>query len=381
MKDHPETNAALSTAAGRLESLDVLRGFAMFLLRDCGLVAVLAMFCGMTDITTFEHHAAWAGCNFHDIIAPLFIFAAGASFPLSLAKSRAKGMTEWAIFRKALRRFALLFLVGLFESLYRFPQVEGFPPFGTLQLIALSVFGASLVYMLVRPRWRLVAAMGVFGLMTFVHCCIVAPGAPAGATAYSPEGNVIQWLHRALYMSSFIDGRVNGVLVDSAGPFNAPNAAVLSLLGMFAVDVISADGMRTSWRKALRLLGCSATCALGAFILSLFLPPVKNIWTSTFVLLTATVAYALFALFYWVVDVLEWRKWAFFFKLFGMNVIVIYLVREFIDFRYTYNLTFGLAAKFFPGLWGNLYATLSWLFMEWALLYFLYRKKIFVKIG
>jgi predicted acyltransferase len=42
----------------------------------------------------------------------------------------------------------------------------------------------------------------------------------------------------------------------------------------------------------------------------------------------------LLALFYYVIDVLGYKKWAFFFKVIGMNSILIYISSKFINWNY-----------------------------------------------
>jgi predicted acyltransferase len=91
-------------------------------------------------------------------------------------------------------------------------------------------------------------------------------------------------------------------------------------------------------------------------------------------------AFVEMALFYWLIDVLNYRKWAFFFKVIGMNSLVIYFANHFIDFRFT-------AAKLFDGIlvifderWHDSIISLLALGLVWLFLYFLYRNKLFLKI-
>lgn len=369
-------------AVRRLESLDALRGFDMFLLIDAGLVTVLFLACGASPETMQTlRHAVWEGCNFRDLIAPLFMFMVGASFPLSLAKSRERGLTDRVVFIKALRRLVLLFACGLLESTSRWPKLGGFPIFGTLQLIAMAGFVASCIYLFVKPRWRLAVTGAILLAMTAVHTCVICPCAPVGAAAYSVEGNVIQWLHRVLYLNCTGHDVVRGFACDASGPFCVPNAAALVLMGMFAGEAVFRNGMRASWKKVGTLLLWAAGCGLAGCLAGFVLPSIKSIWTSTFVLITGAFAFLMFALFHAVIDVLGFRKWAFFFRVIGLNSITIYLVWKLVDIRYTYDLTLGHLRPLFPGLWGNAWASLSFIALEWGLLYFLYRKKIFIKIG
>lgn len=102
-------------------------------------------------------------------------------------------------------------------------------------------------------------------------------------------------------------------------------------------------------------------------------------WTSSFVLFAAGWSLLLLALFYWVIDVLKLRRWAFFFIVIGMNPITIYLLRGFVNFS-------GIAEFFLGGLaahcgvYGPAILAFGTLMVGWLLLWFLYRHKIFFKV-
>ena len=85
------------------------------------------------------------------------------------------------------------------------------------------------------------------------------------------------------------------------------------------------------------------------------------------------------ALFYWLIDVKGWSRWAFFFIVIGTNAILIYFGQEVIDFD-------GMA-KFFltgvhrhAGLIAPLIIPIGALAAKWLSLSFLHRHKIFFKV-
>ena len=101
----------------RLESLDALRGFDMFMIMGFGnlVVAVCSWLGWGADCALarqFEH-VEWNGLRFEDTIFPLFLFLAGVSWPFSSAKQREQGRTNGQILRKGFRRMLLLVLFGL----------------------------------------------------------------------------------------------------------------------------------------------------------------------------------------------------------------------------------------------------------------------------
>ena len=109
-------------------------------------------------------------------------------------------------------------------------------------------------------------------------------------------------------------------------------------------------------------------------------PIKKNLWSSSFVLFAGGWSLLLLALFYVVIDVWGYTRWAFFFVVIGMNSILIYMAGSFIDFAYTTNALFeGLLSP----LDGPAQRMLWWtgfILVEWAFLYFLYRKRVFLRI-
>jgi predicted acyltransferase len=91
-------------------------------------------------------------------------------------------------------------------------------------------------------------------------------------------------------------------------------------------------------------------------------------------------AFLFFAFFYGLIDVLGYRKWAFFFKVIGSNSLVVYYAYQFIDFEYSSRMFFGGLYKHAPEQWHTVFQSLGALGLVWLFLYFLYRNKIFVKI-
>ena len=88
----------------------------------------------------------------------------------------------------------------------------------------------------------------------------------------------------------------------------------------------------------------------------------------------------LFALFYWVIDVRGHRSWIRFFQVIGLNSITIYLLQRIVNIRHTAKFFFGGMADKLPEAWGDVVLAVGYLLVCWLILYFLYRKKIFVKI-
>jgi len=87
----------------------------------------------------------------------------------------------------------------------------------------------------------------------------------------------------------------------------------------------------------------------------------------------------LLGLFYLVIDVWGFRRWAFLFKVIGMNAIFVYMVTRLFDFRQIGNIFVGGLAGRLQS-WNAFVQGLAGFMVIWLVLFWMYRKKTFVKI-
>jgi predicted acyltransferase len=118
-------------------------------------------------------------------------------------------------------------------------------------------------------------------------------------------------------------------------------------------------------------------------------PIIKNCWSSSFVLFAGGWALLLLALFYLIVDVWQWRRWALPLVVIGVNPLVIYIGSGFIDFdRITQQLLGGLCGWLNTVTWlqsngqgiGEVLGAVGFVAVEVLFLYVLYRKRIFLRV-
>ena len=108
-------------------------------------------------------------------------------------------------------------------------------------------------------------------------------------------------------------------------------------------------------------------------------PILTPLWTSSYVLYSNGWSMLLFALFYWVIDLRGYRKWAFPFVVIGANAITIYVLQSQINFTDISNIFFrGVVNQ--SGAWKPFVAAVTLVATEWTFLYILYRKKVFIKV-
>ena len=374
----------------RLMSLDAFRGFDMFwIMGGEGLLCIIASILGFPNFGKSFGHVSWEGLQFMDTVFPTFLFMAGASFPFSAAKSLERGMSRGQVAQKALRRGITLMLLGLVYggflmkldfAHFRIPSVLGYIGFGWMV--------AAWIYLYVKSaKVRIGLALGILAAVTLVFGFIPAPDAATvaipenmawakelGRGIFTPAGHLGCWLDRTL-----IGNHILNPLFDNESFGGLLCTVVTAMLGMFAGEIVRANETRATGRKAVRLLACSAICLVSGLTLSTFYPVIKNLWSPSFVLVVGSYSFAMFALFYWIIDVKGCSRWCFFFRVIGMNSITIYMAQRFVGFDAASKFFLGGVAGLMPDLWGQLVLKLGYIAACWLFLLFLYRKNVFLK--
>ena len=381
----------------RLLSLDALRGADMFfIMGGASLIVALCSFFDAPDcwLALQMKHVDWHGFRHHDTIFPLFLFLAGVSWPFSYASQIAKGRTTAAILRKMAFRVAALVFFGLATSEFFAFNVEKFRYDSVLAHIAVCWAGAALLSMFVKSwKVRLAVAGGLLVAHWAVLFFFTAPDAatllastdPAvakkvatyaafGTDSFSFTGNVAGWIDR-----TFMPGHLYEGIFDPDGLLAKVSGIPLALMGVLAGELLRSKSLSGN-RKALLLLAAGLVALALTFCWMPWCPVNKKIWTSTFVLASAAYAFLALALFYWIIDVRGWRRWAFFFRVIGMNAITIYLMMRFVPFRAISKFFFSGVAGLGEGAWPNVALISGQIILEWLVLLWLYRKNTFLRV-
>ena len=365
----------------RLLSLDTLRGFDMiFIMGFASIVsAICCLFPGGEScwLETQMHHAAWDGLRHHDTIFPLFLFIAGISFPFSYAKQVSKGSTRGKIYGKIFRRALVLFLLGLVYNGFfklKFPTLR---IFSVLARIGFAWMFAALLFINLKPKARAVIAaallIGYWLLLRFVP----APDAPAGAGPFSLEGNLVGYIDRVLFPNHIYQKG----LFDPEGLLSLLPAIVTAMLGMFTGEFVRVDDSKISGGKKSLYMALAAVAMLViGLVWSTVCPINKKLWSSTFVLVVGAYSLGLFALFYYLIDVRGWKGWTKFFEVVGLNSITIYMAQRIIPFDDISNFFVSGLAGLCPEPLGKLIVVTGYFAVSWLFLWFLYKKKVFLKV-
>ena len=368
----------LAPVSKRLVSIDALRGFDMLMI--CGADAFFSSLEGKTSWTWLNglalqfEHPEWIGFTFYDFIFPLFLFISGVSIPFSISKALEKEIFKKEIYKKAFVRMLILIGLGMLDKNAPFPffDWEHIRLGSVLGRIGIAGFVTVILCLNFSSIKRLGIVAGILLLYYAAMMLIPVPGFGSGNLTF--EGNLIGYIDR-----TFLPGRLLQSTFDELGLITTFPAICLTILGAFAGEILRNQTI-IDRKKFYQLLITGAICISVALVWSLHFPISKRMWSSSFILLTGGMAFLFMAGFYGIIDLLQWKKWSFFFVVIGMNSLTIYMVYRFVNFRYTSRLLFEGLYLPLDEKWHPVMESLGALLLVWLFLYFLYRKKIFFKV-
>jgi predicted acyltransferase len=370
-----KTNASFLN--NRLVSLDVLRGFDMFWI--IGADEIVHGMAKMTKTSFWEnfsaqlHHPQWNGFTMYDLIFPLFIFLAGVSTPFSIGKAFEEGTSKEKLLYRVFQRGFILILLGIvYNNGLTLKPLEEIRFSSVLGRIGITYFFANIIYLYVKPRWFLYWFAGLLLSYYFLLKFFSAPGFESGDLTM--EGNFASYIDRLL-----LPGKLSLKIHDTVGFFNNIPAIGNSLAGIM-VGILIKRNEFSGIKKTLYLAGLGLLSLLLAQLWNLDFPINKNLWSSSFVLQTVGLSLLLFSLFYYIIDVLGYQKWSVFFRVIGVNAILIYMSVKFIDWDFTSRKFFEWAYQWVGDTWSILIIPISILTIKWLFMRILYHYKIFLRI-
>lgn len=392
--------------ASRLLSLDAIRGFDMFWIisgegifhglanvvltkhvlyrdpanwqiatnNDLGLWERLAV-----GISNQLHHTAWNGFTFYDMIFPLFIFIAGISMPFSYSKQMEKAGANIAVAKKRIywslikRTLILVFLGMIVNGLLQWKGYENTRVASVLGRIAWSCFFAALIYLNCRLRTQLIWFTGL--LLGYWAAMMLAPVPGFGAGVLTPEGNLAGYVDRIL-----LPGKLHRGVYDPEGLLSTIPATGSALLGVFTGQFLRTEKY-TATKKLLLIAIAAIVLIMLGWLWGKVFPVNKNMWTSSFVLYAGGWGMMLFAFFYFIIDVAGFKKWSMPLVWIGCNSILIYMAAHgLVNFESTSQFLFGGLYNKAPELWHGPLLWTGVAMIQFAALYFLYKKKWFLKV-
>jgi len=351
------------TGLRRYVALDAYRGFIMLLLVSDGFGLIsLRGDPTWSRVASWFDHVPWEGGVFWDMIQPAFMFMVGVAMPFAFARRASDGATFADNFRHVVVRCARLIILSqvlMWVSRgWIAPQL-----INVLSQIALTYF---LSFFIMRWKWRyqVITAIGLLAFWTALLFAFPGPDGP-----FSKTGSVGLVFDRAIFHYDY----------DPAySTLNFIPSTVWTLTGVWVGRFLMTG---RSHAKVLRVLAASMALAF-ALGLSLrpWIPMIKQLCTPSFILYS--LGWVLFMLigFYWLVEIRGYKRAVFPLVVLGMNSIFIYslgeLLHRWLD-RAVGVFTFHFR---FIGLFAPVAQSCAVLLVMWYLCYWLYRRKIFIKL-
>jgi len=311
-----------SSSQQRLLSLDAFRGATiagMIMVNNPG---------SWSDIYPQLRHAAWDGWTFTDFIFPFFLWIVGVAMTLSFAKRVEQGAHKPQLLLHVFRRAAIIFGLGIFLAGFPFGllfghqfSLENIRIPGVLQRIALCYLIASAIFLWTSLRGQIAWIVGLLAAYWLMVKLIPVPG--YGAGVMQPTGGLCWWVDSNILAGHTWRGApVMGF--DPEGIVSTIPAIATTLFGVMTGHWLRTK--RSVEEKTVWLFVAGEFLMLLGAILDMWLPINKNLWTSSYTIFMAGWASVIFAMFYWLIDVKGYKKWALPFNIYGMNAITVFVL-------------------------------------------------------
>ena len=336
------------SSASRIPALDSFRGFtvaAMLLVNNPGTWS--AIYWPLA-------HAPWHGWTPTDLIFPFFLFVVGITTELS--RKEPLGIVK---------RGALIILCGLLLHLFPYFRFETLRWFGVLQRIGIVYIIAALIAW--KASRRTIAILIAVILLGYWAVLAQGPLEP-------PPATVAAQVDRALIPEAHIWKQAK--TWDPEGPLSTIPAVATALLGVLAAQWVKARNVKTLTIAG--IIGIAVGLAWG-----LAFPINKNLWTSSYVVMSAGWACVVLALWIWKLPAKP-------FDVFGVNPLVAFVGSGImarllgiikIDGVSLQALSYRTLYKpYFPPKLASLLWALTFVLVWYGILWILHRRRIYVRV-
>ena len=378
----------------RYLSLDIFRGATvvlMILVNNPG---------SFSNIFWPLDHAEWNGCTLTDLVFPFFLFAVGNSASFVLPKLKEADFLTY--FKKVFKRSIYIFLIGLFlnwapfykwdnDSLI-FKIWDNIRILGVLQRIAICYLAATLFIYLFNTKNLIF--FSVFLLLFYWFLCSYF----GGENPYGQHG----------YFGTYIDTLIlgenhmykgEGFPFEPEGLVSSMAAIVQIIIGYLIGLLIIKKGKSYEMLSELFIVG--TLLVLIGLTWNLAFPINKKMWTSSYTILTSGIAILISCCFIYFIEFKKNNRYFIvFFEVFGKNPLFIFFLSGLIPrilglIRITSHDKTGKLNYITPLRWiyenifenvsndlriGSLLYALFFISIFWAIGYFLYKRKIFIKV-
>lgn len=358
----------------RILSVDIFRGMTIILM-------VLVNTPGTwSSVYAPLLHAEWHGYTPTDLVFPFFLFIVGTSIAFSYQNKT----IDSSVYKKISVRSLKLIALGLFLGAFTisFPFIKDFPDIrfpGVLQRIGVVFFFAAILF--INVNWKTLLGITIVLLVGYWLLMTLVPVNGIASTLDRAPNNFANWLDVQVFGSHNYKPDY-----DPEGLLSTIPSIASSLLGIFTGLILTSKQAK----KATILMGVGGSLLIIGHIWDIVFPINKALWTSSFVLVTAGWANLILALIYYITDV---RKMEFgsMFKYIGANAIIVYFLSSFIA-KIMGQIKVGdtsLHGWLFESVYVHDFISMQFSSLLYALTvvvfysllaYFLYQKRIFIKV-
>lgn len=287
----------------RFSSIDALRGLAvaaMLLVNNAG---------DWDHVYPWLEHAAWHGVTPADFIFPFFLLIVGVSLELAVTPKLERGVDPRQLSRELLWRGVRIFALGLALHLIAYGLIEGreFRLMGVLQRIGIcfAVVGMLTIHLRSASLQCL-----VFATLLLAYWALLILGG-----SLAPDLNIVDRVDSmVLGQLAYSFNSVSGLAHEPEGLLSTLPSLATVLLGVRAGACLRQGQVARLWQFGLLAL-------LAGALWSFTLPLNKQLWTSSFVLLSGGVGLLMIALAHQLIDVHGMPAVG---KSFGVNAIAAY---------------------------------------------------------
>lgn len=403
--DSPSVSGAVINPAmpvARVASVDVYRGFVMLLMM-AELISLSDISKALPDSSFWkamafsQSHVAWTWLSLHDMIQPSFTFLVGVVLPYSIMSRKNKGASVGNLLLHTFKRSLILIFLGIFLRSMNSDQTN-FTFEDTLTQIGLGyTFLVLLALYSQRIQIIALAVLLVGYFLAFAFYPLPGPDFNYAATGlkagweHNLNGFAGHWNKNTNFAWAFDNWFMNLFPRGKEFQFNRGGYSTLSfiptlgtmILGLLAGNIMNSSFAQIKKMKLFIIVGF-ALIVFGVILhVTGINPIVKRIWTPAWTIFSGGICFLFLAFFFAVIDIADKKKWSFFLMVIGMNSIAAYCIADG-GIRNVINesLYIHLGQNFDKGF--EPYAPLVTgglvLFFMWLILYWMFKKKIFIKI-
>ena len=362
-----------SIAHNRLMSVDVLRGFDLLMIIVADRFFYNLNTAAKTNFTKnladqFEH-PEWIGFHLYDVIMPLFLFVVGVVIPFSLGKRNTESGSDFKLYKHILRRFVILFILGwIVQGNLLFLDLSKFQIFSnTLQAIAVGYLFSCIAYLNLSKKGRYIFFLACLVLYAVL---LAIPNFFGHTFELLPNKNLPIYIDQQVF-GRFYDQTQYSWLLTGLG-FTAT-----TMSGLFAGELLLSSLSRQKIANYLFIIGIIGIVI--SLVIGIWHPIIKKIWTSSFVIFSSGISFVLLALFYWIVDVKGYTKWAYPFRVIGLNAIAAYVGSHVLNFSLiAKQIFFGFEQ--FTGAYYDAFCDLAGFGILYFLLWYMHKNKTYIKV-